>query len=81
MPRHLVAFSTPTAAGKPYSRAMTAPWVISPPTSVTRLLIDTRLRNVCLTGMSFDCSTMLRDAHKEHPGAFERWGPTINWPL
>src|SRR5258706_9845422 len=38
---NLVAFSTPTTAGKPYSRAITAPWVISPPTSVTRPLIDT----------------------------------------
>src|SRR5207249_362077 len=37
----LVAVSTPTTAGKPYSRAMTAPWVISPPTSVTRPLMDT----------------------------------------
>jgi hypothetical protein len=37
----LVAFSTPTTAGKPYSRAMTAPWVLSPPTSVTRPLMDT----------------------------------------
>src|SRR5580692_6950456 len=37
----LVAFSTPTTAGKPCSRAMTAPWVINPPTSVTRPLMDT----------------------------------------
>ena len=37
----LVACSTPTTAGKPYSRAMTAPWVIRPPTSVTRPLIAT----------------------------------------
>jgi hypothetical protein len=29
-----VACSTPTTAGKPYSRAITAPWVIRPPTSV-----------------------------------------------
>src|ERR1041384_2746778 len=36
----LVAFSTPTTAGKPYSRAITAPWVISPPTSVTRPFMD-----------------------------------------
>src|SRR5205823_7040801 len=34
-----VACSTPTTAGKPYSRAITAPWVIRPPTSVTRPLI------------------------------------------
>jgi DNA gyrase subunit B len=27
--------STPTTAGRPYSRAITAPWVISPPASVT----------------------------------------------
>ena len=31
-----VACSTPTTAGKPYSRAITAPWVMRPPTSVTR---------------------------------------------
>ena len=31
-----LACSTPTTAGKPYSRAITAPWVIRPPTSVTR---------------------------------------------
>ena len=37
----LVAFSTPTTAGKPYSRAITDPWVISPPTSVTRPFMDT----------------------------------------
>src|ERR1700676_209534 len=37
----LVAFSTPTTAGKPYSRAITAPWVISPPTSVTSPFMDT----------------------------------------
>ncbi len=37
----LVAFSTPTTAGKPYSRAITAPWVISPPTSVTRPFMNT----------------------------------------
>ena len=37
----LVAFSTPTTAGKPYSRAITAPCVINPPTSVTRPFIDT----------------------------------------
>src|SRR5664279_3425330 len=36
-----VAFSTPTTAGKPYSRAITAPWVIRPPTSVTRPLMAT----------------------------------------
>ncbi len=36
-----VACSTPTTAGKPYSRAITAPWVISPPTSVTRPFMDT----------------------------------------
>src|SRR3989441_4115610 len=36
-----VACSTPTTAGKPYSRAITAPWVIRPPTSVTRPLIAT----------------------------------------
>src|SRR5205085_4469329 len=36
-----VAFSTPTTAGKPYSRAITAPWVIRPPTSVTRPAIAT----------------------------------------
>src|SRR5437660_1057966 len=36
-----VACSTPTTAGKPYSRAMTAPWVIRPPTSVTRPAIAT----------------------------------------
>lgn len=36
-----VAFSTPTTAGRPYSRAITAPWVISPPTSVTRPFMDT----------------------------------------
>src|ERR1039458_9113193 len=35
------ACSTPTTAGKPYSRAITAPWVIRPPTSVTRPLIAT----------------------------------------
>lgn len=38
----LVAFSTPTTAGKPYSRAITAPWVIRPPTSVTRPLYKQR---------------------------------------
>ncbi|MNP45983.1 hypothetical protein D3C76_1399510 [compost metagenome] len=37
----MVAFSTPTTAGKPYSRAITAPWVMSPPTSVTRPFTDT----------------------------------------
>jgi hypothetical protein len=37
-----VASSTPTTAGKPYSRAITAPWVIRPPTSVTRPLIATK---------------------------------------
>ncbi len=36
-----VACSTPTTAGKPYSRAITAPWVIRPPTSVTRPVIAT----------------------------------------
>jgi hypothetical protein len=36
-----VACSTPTTAGKPYSRAITAPWVIKPPTSVTRPVIAT----------------------------------------
>ena len=36
-----VACSTPTTAGRPYSRAITAPWVIRPPTSVTRPLIAT----------------------------------------
>ena len=36
-----VACSTPTTAGKPYSGAITAPWVIMPPTSVTRPLIAT----------------------------------------
>jgi hypothetical protein len=36
-----VAFSTPTTAGKPYSRAITAPWVIRPPTSVTSPVIAT----------------------------------------
>jgi hypothetical protein len=36
-----VAYSTPTTAGKPYSRAITAPWVIRPPTSVTRPLMAT----------------------------------------
>ena len=36
-----VARSTPTTAGKPYSRAITAPWVIRPPTSVTSPLIAT----------------------------------------
>jgi hypothetical protein len=36
-----VAFSTPTPAGKPYSRAITAPWVIRPPTSVTSPVIAT----------------------------------------
>lgn len=36
---NLVAFST--ATGNPYSRAMTAPWVINPPTSVTRPFIET----------------------------------------
>ena len=34
----LVAFFTPTTAGKPYSRAITAPWVISPPTTIRNLL-------------------------------------------
>lgn len=37
----LVAFTIPTTAGSPYSRAITAPWVISPPTSVTRPFMDT----------------------------------------
>jgi hypothetical protein len=37
----LVAFSTPTTAGKPYSCAITAPWVISLPTSVTKPFMDT----------------------------------------
>lgn len=32
---------TPTTAGKPYSRAITAPWVIRPPTSVTSPSIET----------------------------------------
>src|SRR4051794_22542992 len=32
-----VARSTPPTAGIPYARATTAPWVMSPPTSVTRL--------------------------------------------
>ena len=36
-----VAFSTPTTAGKPYSRAITAPCVMSPPTSVTNPFIET----------------------------------------
>ena len=36
-----VACSTPTTAGRPYSRAITAPRVISPPTSVTRPVIAT----------------------------------------
>ena len=36
-----MASSTPTTAGKPYSRAITAPWVIRPPTSVTRPVIAT----------------------------------------
>ncbi len=36
-----VACSTPTTAGRPYSRAITAPWVIRPPTSVTRPVIAT----------------------------------------
>src|SRR3954469_23954619 len=36
-----VASTTPTTAGKPYSRAITAPWVIRPPTSVTRPVIAT----------------------------------------
>ena len=31
----------PTTAGKPYSRAITAPWVIKPPTCVTRPLMVT----------------------------------------
>ncbi len=30
----------PTTVGRPYSRAITAPWVIRPPTSVTRPVID-----------------------------------------
>jgi hypothetical protein len=34
-----VACSTPTTAGKPYSGAITAPWVIRPPTSVTSPVI------------------------------------------
>src|SRR5215467_13004833 len=37
----LVAFSTPITAGMPYSRAITAPCVISPPTSVTRPFMET----------------------------------------
>jgi hypothetical protein len=36
-----VACCTPTTAGRPYSRAITAPWVIRPPTSVTRPVIPT----------------------------------------
>jgi aryl-alcohol dehydrogenase-like predicted oxidoreductase len=32
---------TPTTAGRPYSRAITAPWVIRPPTSVTSAAIAT----------------------------------------
>ena len=36
-----VAPSTPTTAGRPYSRATTAPWVIRPPTSVIRPAIVT----------------------------------------
>src|SRR5437588_4903924 len=52
-----VACSTPTTAGKPYSRAITAPWVIRPPTSVTRPVIATnrgdQLGSVCaVTRMS-----------------------------
>src|ERR1700722_14549674 len=37
----LVAFSTPTTGGKPYSPAIAAPRVISPPTSATRPLMET----------------------------------------
>src|SRR5687768_7267272 len=39
-----VASSTPTTAGRPYSRAITAPCVISPPTSVTRPATATERR-------------------------------------
>ena len=52
-----VACSTPTTAGRPYSRAITAPCVIRPPTSVTRPVIATnrgdQLGSVCaVTRMS-----------------------------
>src|SRR5712691_5342038 len=46
-----VACSTPTTAGRPYSLAITAPWVIRPPTSVTKPSIATnagvQLGSVC----------------------------------
>jgi len=37
-----VTFSTPTTAGRPYSRVITAPWDIAPPTSVTSPAIVTK---------------------------------------
>ncbi len=40
-PDRRVAPSTPTTAGSPYSRATTAPWVMVPPTSVTRAAMVT----------------------------------------
>lgn len=36
-----VAQTTPTTACNPYSRVITEPWVIMPPTSVTSAAIDT----------------------------------------
>src|SRR5262245_31251028 len=47
--------STPTTAAKPYSRAITAPWVMRPLTSVTRPVIETNRRDqlgsVCVVTM------------------------------
>src|SRR5215472_11339482 len=80
-----VACSTPTTAGKRYSRAITTPWVIRPPTSATRPLIAMMANGdfgwvhtslLVGTGLLVVASSIgMRDAMREGPAS--AWGPCM----
>src|SRR6185312_14699435 len=65
-----VASSTPTTAGRPYSRAITAPWVIRPPTSVTRPAIAPNRGDQDVAGLGIG----LRHVQDDSGSPFDRPG-------